>query len=296
MRILLIGADGQVGYELLARLGPLGEVVPTTRSGRLPDGAACAGLDLLDHARLQATVSEKGIGLVVNAAAYTAVDRAESERDIAFAVNAGAPRVLATECAQRGIPLVHFSTDYVFPGTGDRPLREDDPVGPLSVYGASKLAGEEAVRAAGGPHKIFRLCWVYGPRGRNFFLTMLRLAAERDELRVVADQFGCPTPAAWIAKAVAQAVEVGSDLSGTWHLASDGQASWHGFAEAIMDGAFERGRLAKRPTIYAISTAEYPTPARRPGYSVLDCGRFEEDFGFRLPPWRQGVTESLASL
>ncbi len=189
------------------------------------------------------------------------------------------------------MPLVHFSTDYVFPGTWNDPLREDDPVGPVSVYGASKLAGEEAVRAAAGPHKIFRLCWVYGPRGKNFFLTMLRLGAERDELRVVSDQVGCPTPAAWIADAVVKAVSSRPDLSGIWHLASSGHASWHRFAEEIMEVAGASGRLTRRPVLRAISTEEYPTPARRPHWSVLDCTKLEKDFGLRLPDWQRGVTE-----
>jgi dTDP-4-dehydrorhamnose reductase len=295
MRILLIGADGQVGGELVSRLATLGEVVSTTRSGSLPDGRSCGQLDLQEHDRLKAAVGEPGTGLVVNAAAYTAVDRAESEPEQAFAINAAAPGVLAAECARLGIPLVHFSTDYVFPGTGSRPLREDDPVGPLSVYGSSKLAGEEAVRAAGGPYKIFRLCWVYGARGKNFFLTMLRLAEEREELGVVSDQFGCPTPAAWIADAVVQSLSSKPGLSGIWHLASSGHTSWHGFAEAIMDDALASGRLARRPVVREISTAEYPTPAHRPGYSVLDCTRLEADFGIRLPDWRRGVPEVMAS-
>lgn len=296
MRSLLIGADGQVGHELLGRLSALGEVVATTLSGRLADGAACEAVDLCDPAALRAAVSGSGADIVFNAAAYTAVDRAESDRETAFAVNATAPGIMAEEAARLGVPLVHFSTDYVFPGTGHRPLREDDPVGPDSVYGASKLAGEQAVRAAGGAHAIFRLCWVYGSRGQNFLLTMLRLAAERSELRVVADQVGCPTPAAWIAEAVVRAVSERPGLSGTWHLAASGHTSWHGFAEAIVAGAADIGLIRSRPMVTPITTADYPTPARRPAYSVLDCSRLEADFGIRLPDWRLGVGEVLRAL
>jgi dTDP-4-dehydrorhamnose reductase len=296
MRSLLIGADGQVGHELLGRLPRMGEVMATTRTGRLADGRACDALDLQDPDALRATVSGAGAQIVWNAAAYTAVDRAESDREVAFAVNATAPGVLAEECTRLGIPLVHFSTDYVFPGTGLRPLCEDDPVGPASVYGASKLAGEEAIRTAGNPHKIFRLCWVYGSRGTNFLLTMMRLAAGKDELRVVSDQFGCPTPAAWIAEAVIGAVRQQPRLSGTWHLAASGQTSWHGFAEAIVSDAFEGGLLARRPVVTPISTADYPTSAQRPRMSVLDCSKLEREFGIRLPDWRSGVAAVVSAL
>ena len=296
MRSLLIGADGQVGHELLGRFESQGEVLATTRSGQLADGRECLALDLCNAEALRAAVAKASADLVVNAAAYTAVDRAEKEKDEAFAVNATAPDVLAKACARFGVPLVHFSTDYVFPGTSSRPLAESDPVGPVSVYGASKLAGEQAIRASGGRHKIFRLCWVYGPRGHNFLRTMLRLAAERDELRVVADQFGCPTPSAWIAEAVVRAVSRRPELRGTWHLSASGSTSWHGFAEAIFVEGLRSGILDRGPLLSAISTADYPTTARRPAYSVLDNSLFKRDFGIGLPDWRHGVEEVVTAI
>jgi dTDP-4-dehydrorhamnose reductase len=296
MHSLLIGADGQVGWELRGQLLRLGPVLPTTVSGRLAGDGDCIALDLRDAETVRATVGASGADIVFNAAAYTAVDRAESERDDAFAVNAAAPGVLAAECARLGVPLVHFSTDYVFPGDVPRPLVEQDPVGPLSVYGATKLAGEEAVRAAGGAHKIFRLCWVYGQRRSNFLLTILRLASGREALRVVADQLGCPTPAAWVARAVVHAVTLQPALSGTWHLAASGHTSRHGFAEAIVHEALREGLIRTQPPIRQITTADHPAPARRPAYSVFDCSRFEQDFGVRLPDWRLGVSEVIHAI
>ena len=296
MRSLLIGADGQVGRALLGRLAAHGEVVATTRSGRLPDGSACLALDVCDPAAIRAAVGGSAADLVVNAAAYTAVDLAEQQAELAFAVNAAAPEVLARACAQRSVQFVHLSTDYVFPGTGSRPLQEDDPVGPLSVYGASKLAGEHAVRAAGGRCKIFRLSWVYSPHCKNFLLTVLRLAATRPELRMVADQCGAPTPAAWVAEAIVRAVVTQPERSGTWHLASSGQTSWHGFAQQIVDEALRVGILARPISVCAIRTADYPVAAVRPAYSVLDGARFEQDFGFRLPDWTVGVPEVVGAL
>ncbi|MEY4762705.1 MAG: dTDP-4-dehydrorhamnose reductase [Pseudomonadota bacterium] len=297
MRTLLIGADGQVGHELLSRLGANGDVLATTRSGRLPDGSpAFAALDLSDLPSLQAVVRASNANRVVNAAAYTAVDRAEEDSATCLAVNATAPGVLAQACFERDIPLVHFSTDYVFPGSGTQPLAEDSATGPVSVYGASKLQGERAIRASGARHKIFRLCWVYGSRGKNFLRTMLRLGAERDSLGVVADQFGCPTPASWIAETVARAIRERPDAVGTWHLAASGSTSWHGFADAIFDEAVARGLLPRKPVVKAIGTADYPTPARRPAYSVLDCSQLQRDFGITLPDWRAGLREVLSEL
>ena len=296
MRSLLIGGNGLLGYELLGQLAALGEVVATTSSGRLADGGACETLDLRGTADLRAMVAASAAEIVINAAAYTDVDRAESERDTAFAVNATAPGVIAEACALQGVPLVHFSTDYVFPGTGVRPLLEDDPTEPCNAYGASKLAGEQAVRASGARCKIFRLCWLYGTRRKNFLLTALRLATEHDELRVVADQVGCPTPAAWIAKAVVRAVTTRPELSGTWHLAASGSTTWRAFAEATVEEGHRLGLLARRPAVRAITTAEYPTLAVRPAYTVFDCGRMEQDFGVRLPEWRSGVIEVVREI
>lgn len=296
MRLLLLGANGQVGHELRTALAPLGQVLAATRDGRLPGGGAAELADLSDPATLPALVDRLSPDLVVNAAAYTAVDRAESEPDLAFRVNAEAPGVLARACAAAGIGLVHFSTDYVFDGSQARPWREDDPTGPLGVYGESKLAGEQAIRDSGVAHKIFRLCWVYGPRGHNFMLTMLRLAKERDQLRVVDDQRGTPTSARRIAEGVAGALKAMPDASGTWHLAADGECSWHGFAAEIFRQAVDMGLLARAPALEAIPSSAYPTPARRPAYSRLDTRRFTRDTGLHLGDWREGLAEALASL
>lgn len=296
MRLLLLGANGQVGHELREALAPLGEVIPATRSGQLPEGGKAETADLASPDRLPALVERVAPDLVVNAAAYTAVDRAEDERELAFRINAEAPGALARACAAAGIGLVHFSTDYVFDGSQSRPWREDDPTGPLGVYGQSKLAGEQAVRDSGAAHKIFRLCWVYGPRGHNFLLTMLRLAKERDHLRVVDDQRGTPTSARRIARGVAGALQAMPGSSGTWHLAAEGECSWFGFASEIFSEAVQRGLLARAPTLEAIGTPEFPTPARRPAYSRLDTSAFSRDTGLHLGDWREGLGEALDQL
>lgn len=296
MKLLLLGANGQVGHELQRSLAPLGEVVAATRDGKLADGGMCEAADFDDPRSLDALVERIAPELVVNAAAWTAVDLAEREPEAAFRANAEAPRVLAGACARRGARLVHYSTDYVFDGHGSRPYREDDPTAPTSVYGASKLAGEDAIRASGADHVILRTAWVYAPRGRNFMLTMLRLGAERDHLRVVADQVGSPTSAALIADATLQVIAHPSRSSGTWHLTAGGHTSWHGFAEAIVAGAVERGLLARAPVVEAISTADYPTPAARPEYSVLDSTKLQRDFGIALPDWREGLAKDLNAL
>lgn len=298
MRLLLLGANGQVGHALRRELAPLGEVVCTTRSGSLPDGGSCERADFDQPATLPALVERIAPDVVVNAAAYTAVDRAEEEAEAAFRANAEAPGALAGACARGGALLVHYSTDYVFDGNGTRPWREDDPTAPLGVYGASKLAGEEAVRGSGARHMVFRTAWVYGTHGHNFMRTMLRLGAERDELRVVADQVGTPTPAGLIARATAQALRAGTDASGLWHLTATGGTSWHGFAEAIFAAAVERGLLPKAPRLLPIATEDYPTPARRPAYSRLDTTRVQADFGLELPGWAEalpGVLDEMAA-
>jgi dTDP-4-dehydrorhamnose reductase len=292
--ILLLGANGQLGRELQRALAPLGTIVATTRSGVLPDGSACEVADFDQPGSLTALLDRLRPSVVVNAAAYTAVDRAEEDRDAAFRANAEAPGVLAQWCAQAGVPLVHYSTDYVFDGQGTRPYREDDATAPLGVYGASKLAGEDAIRAAGGRHLIFRTAWVYASHSANFLRTMLRVGADRDVLRVVADQVGTPTPAALIADVTVQALQHGGGLSGTWHLTATGETSWHGFAEAIFTEAVAAGVLARAPTVEAITTAEYPTPARRPAYSHLDVAKLEKDFGVTLPRWQDGLKQVIA--
>ena len=292
MKLLLLGGNGQVGRELRRSLAPLGELLVATREG--------AGTDLVADfdapLALGELVRRVAPDVVVNAAAYTAVDRAETDVEAAFRVNAAAPSALACACAREGSLLVHFSTDYVFDGSGTRPYREDDPTAPLGVYGASKLAGEQAIRDSGARHAILRTAWVYAAHGKNFLLTMLRLGAEREGVRVVADQVGAPTPAHWIADVTAELVRQGSDASGTWHVTAAGQASWHAFAKALFEEAHAAGLLARLPGVEPITTKEYPTPARRPAYSVLDTGRLRADFGVEPPQWREALRAVIAQL
>lgn len=292
MKILLLGGNGQVGRELRRSLLALGNVVVATRDGEGADAVA----ELDQPQSLAALISTTAPDIVVNAAAYTAVDKAETDVDAAFRVNAEAPAAIAAACKAAGALLVHYSTDYVFDGQGTRPYLEDDATAPLGVYGASKLAGEQAIRESGARHAILRTAWVYASHGKNFLLTMLRLAGDRDELRVVADQFGAPTSAAWIADATTAVLRHGIAESGTWHLTSRGETTWHEFATAIMDEAHEIGLLQRKPLVVPITTAEYPTPAHRPAYSVLDTRRLQQDFGIVPPDWRDGLTRTLREL
>jgi dTDP-4-dehydrorhamnose reductase len=294
-RILLLGADGQLGTELRRSLEGWGGLVAATLSGSL-DGAPCETADFADPESLDALVRRIAPGIVGHSAAHTAVDRAEQERELAFRINAEAPGVLASACAGLGATLVHYSTDYVFNGRATRPWREDDAPDPLGVYGASKLAGERAVRESGARHLVFRTAWVYAAHSHNFLRTMLRAGSERDVLRVVADQVGTPTPAALIADVTARVLRQDTERSGLWHLTPRGQTSWHGFVEAIFAGAVARGLLERAPRVEPITTADYPTPAARPAYSVLDCSALERDFGIGLPDWRDGLEATLAAL
>lgn len=296
MKILLLGANGQVGTELRRSLLPLGEIFPATRSGSLGNGVLCETVDLGDADSLVAMVGRIGPDAVVNAAAYTAVDRAESDAQAAYRANAEAPAAIAAACKARDALLVHYSTDYVFDGTATRPYREDDHTSPLGVYGASKLAGEEAIRASGVRHLILRTAWVYAARGNNFLLTMLRLAKERDHLRVVADQVGTPTPASLIADVTAALLSNSQSASATLHLTADGQTSWHGFAEAIFATALQLGMLERAPRVEPVPTSAYPTPARRPPYSVLDTGALRRGHGLPLPEWREALHGVLSKL
>jgi dTDP-4-dehydrorhamnose reductase len=273
LKILLTGANGQVGWELRQTLAPVGEVVAVNR----------AQLDLQDASRIAAAVREAKPDVIVNAAAYTAVDKAESERDLAFAVNAVAPGKLAEEAKRAGALLVHYSTDYVFDGAKAAPYVEDDEPGPLNVYGASKLAGERAIAAAGCRYLILRTSWVYGPRGSNFMLTMLRLARERSELRVVDDQTGAPTSSLAIARATAQLLPRGAE--GLFHMTASGATTWCGFARAILQQA------GIGTPVVPIATADYPTPARRPRNSRLDCARLRADTGVALASWEEQLAE-----
>jgi dTDP-4-dehydrorhamnose reductase len=292
MKILLFGGNGQVGTELRRSLAPLGDVIATTRSGRLPNGDRCERADFDAPETLATLIERIAPDIVVNAAAYTAVDRAEDDAAAAFRANAEAPRAIATTCASRDALLVHYSTDYVFDGQSTRPYTEDDPVAPLGVYGASKLAGEEAIRTSGARHLIFRTAWVYAAHGRNFLRTMLRLAAERDELRVVADQVGSPTPAGLIADITREVLTRNPGRSDLWHLTTTGCTTWHGFAKEIMAIAATRGLLDRIPVVAPIATADYPTRASRPTYSVLDTGRLAREFGIDIPDWRKALNDT----
>jgi len=287
MRVLVTGRNGQVGWELARALAPLGEVVACDRETA----------DLSRPETLAPLVAEVRPGLIVNAAAYTAVDRAEEEEALALRVNGESVGVLAEAARKAGALLVHYSTDYVFDGTADRPYTESDPTSPVNAYGRTKLAGERAIAAAGGDWLTFRTTWVYGVRGRNFLRTMLRLAGERETMRVVADQIGTPTSARMIAEltahAAAQALRersAGHFESGLFHMTAADQTSWHGFASAIVDSArATRGDAVKVRTIEAIDSDAYPTPARRPAWSVLDNGRFDRRFGLARLDWRRAL-------
>lgn len=295
MKLLLLGGNGQVGRELQRSLAPLGEVLVTTRDGSQGGGMGTAlPLDLSNLDAVAAILGHVDPDVVVNATAYTAVDKAETERELAFRINAEAPGVLARACAAAGIPLLHYSTDYVFDGQGTRPYREDDPTAPLGVYGESKLAGEEAIRASGAAHLILRTAWVYALHGHNFLRTMLRLAGERDELRVVADQVGSPTPAWLIADVTAAILDRGVGSSGVLHLTSTGSCSWQRFASEIVRLGVENGLIQRSPRVIPIATAEYPTPARRPAYSVLDTQRLAGRYGLALPGWEAALARTLS--
>lgn len=300
MKILLLGANGQVGFELHRSLGAVGEVIPATRSGQLAGVGAVPQADLADSRGLVALLDALAPELIVNAAAHTAVDRAESEPQRAEAINAHAPALLARWCAAHGARLVHYSTDYVFDGQGARPWREDDACAPLGVYGQSKRAGELGIAASGCEHLILRTAWVYAARGHNFLRTMLRLGRERESLRVVDDQIGSPTPARWIAAATLALLarwQAGAAWpAGIVHLTAAGQTSWHGFAEAIFATAHALGLLERIPHVQAIPGSAYPTPAQRPAYSCLDTSALRERFGIALPDWREGVGQTLAEM
>jgi dTDP-4-dehydrorhamnose reductase len=298
--ILLLGGHGQVGTELQKLLaeGPAKVVAPLRPQ-----------LDLTDADALRATIRAARPRWILNAAAYTAVDRAESEPELAYAINARAVAVIGEEARVLGAAVVHFSTDYVFDGAASTPRRESDPTHPAGVYGASKLAGEEALAATGAAFFIFRTSWVYAAHGKNFMLTMLRLAGERDEIRVVADQFGAPTSARDLARLVHHAISVSERVAaskqlpleeamvssgGLYHACNSGETSWFGFASRIIDTARARHGLTRPVTVRAITTAEYPTPARRPAYSRLDCTLLGEKLGYTMPSWEDSLEATLA--
>ena len=293
MRLLVTGANGQVGWELRRSLAPLGEVTALDRN-------QC---DLSRPERLPDVVRDARPDVIVNAAAYTAVDKAEQEEQLATAINGTAVGVLAEEARKAGSLLVHYSTDYVFDGEKPSPYTEDDAPHPINAYGRSKLAGETALRQAGGAYVILRTSWVYAARGRNFVHTILRLAKERDELRIVDDQIGAPTWARDIAEATARIVRAargeqarGTFAPGIFNLSAAGATSWYGFAGAILDEAMRAGLLARVPRLTPIASKDYPTPAARPKNSRLSGERLEARFGIALPDWRASLARCIAEM
>jgi dTDP-4-dehydrorhamnose reductase len=286
-RILVIGRIGQVGWELRRTLAPLGRLTCVD----FPE------IDLTNADSIRKWVRDTAPTVIVNAAAYTAVDKAETEFERCNAINGIAPGLLAEEAKKLGALLVHYSTDYVFDGTKSTGYVEEDAPNPLGAYGRSKLAGDRAVQQVGGAHLIFRLCWVYGARGQNFMLTMMRLMRERETLRVVRDQIGCPTWSRMISETTALALKqvlaaaAPGAYTGVYHLAATGQTSWHGFAEAILALMPAEGK--KCQSVLPIPSSEYPLPAKRPEFSVLSCGKLKRTFGLELPGWKESLERVL---
>jgi dTDP-4-dehydrorhamnose reductase len=298
-RILLTGASGQVGGDLLETLKPLGEVIAPAR----------AEMDLANADSVRQMIRAVRPRWIVNPGAYTAVDKAETEPELAFAINAEAVGIMGQEARAIGAGIIHFSTDYVFDGSGSAPYRETDATRPVSVYGASKLAGEKALADTGAAHMIFRTSWVYGTRGKNFLLTILKLARERETLRVVADQYGAPTWSRDLARMTAEVIRkceakaLSQDLAGAlaevegvFHATGTGETTWYGFAADAILLQRERKPGVRFATIEAITTAEYPTPAKRPANSRMNCERLKERFGWEMPDWRHSLREVLAEL
>ena len=295
MKVLLFGAGGQVGWELQRSLAPLGELIALDRHS-----ASLCG-DLGDLQGLVATVQKVRPDVIVNAAAHTAVDKAESEAALAHTLNALAPGVLAQEAARVGALLVHYSTDYVFDGSGTRPWREDDATGPLSVYGQTKLDGERLIQAACPNHLIFRTSWVYAARGGNFAKTMLRLGQERERLSVIDDQFGAPTGADLLADVTAHAIRQVLNRpqdAGLYHLVAGGETTWNGYAKYVLGQAKKASHAIKIKAVEvaAVATSAFPTPARRPHNSRLDTSRLQATFGLSLPDWQLGVARMLTEI
>lgn len=296
-RILVTGINGQVGHALQSAFAQQSSSTNLIFLNRNQ-------LDLTNVDEIRRVIQTIQPDLIINPAAYTAVDKAETESALAYAINATAPRVLAEEASRIGARLIHFSTDYVYSGTKSSPYTEDDATDPLSIYGKNKLAGEEAVRAVGLPHLIFRTSWVYGAYGKNFLKTILRLAAERDELRVVADQVGAPTSANAIANAVLEVItRWQTETTETYHLVNSGQTSWYGFTRAIVEEYAQLQATRGWPSlkvspenIQAITTKEFPTPAVRPTNSCLNCAKLARDFSVQLPDWRDSLVSELQVL
>lgn len=295
MKILLFGKNGQVGWELQRSLAPLGELLALDRQDRQHCG------DLSNPEGIAATIRALRPNVIVNAAAYTAVDKAEAEIELANTINCAAPRAMAEAATECGAWLLHYSTDYVFNGSGNRAWREDDATGPLNVYGQTKLAGECAIQASACRHLIFRTSWVYAARGNNFVKTMLRLAQERQQLSVIDDQIGAPTGAELLADVAAHAIRTAlltPDVAGVYHLTAAGETSWYEYAHFALDFARQAGVALKTPkqAITAIPTSAYQTPAKRPLNSRLNIEKLQAAFDLRLPPWQAGVERMLAEL
>jgi dTDP-4-dehydrorhamnose reductase len=295
MKILLLGKNGQVGWELQRSLAPLSELIALDRHSH----GYCG--DLLNPAGMAQTVLSVKPDVIVNAAAYTAVDKAESDRATAYTINAESPTAIAQAAHKIGAALVHYSTDYVFDGSGSTPWMESDTPAPLSIYGASKLAGEQGIAASGARHLIFRTSWVYGARGGNFAKTMLRLAQERESLSVINDQIGAPTGADLLADITAQTIPhllAQPELGGLYHLAAAGETSWHGYAQHVFAVARQQGTVLKLQDdlLKAIPTSEYPTAAQRPLNSRLNCSKLKSNFALHLPHWTVGVDHMLAEI
>ena len=296
MKILLLGKNGQVGWELQRSLASMGDVVALDFDSPAPLTA-----DFSQPESLAATVRAVAPNIIVNAAAHTAVDKAESEPDFARALNATSPAVLAREVAALGAVLMHYSTDYVFDGSGTTPWLETSPTGPLSVYGTTKLEGEEAIRASGCKHLIFRTSWVYAARGGNFAKTMLKRAKERDRLTVIDDQIGSPTGADLLADLTAHALRAvlsRPELAGTYHAVAQGETSWHGYAQHVIEFARAAGQPIKvaPEAVLAVPTSAFPTPAQRPGNSRMNTQKLRNAFGFTLPAWQAGVDRMLTEV
>ena len=306
MKIVLLGANGQLGRSFLldGGLASLGTLIPVSRDGKLVDGGMAEVGDLAVPGPLIELLDRLQPDVILNAAAYTAVDRAEQEEDLANLVNCSAVLAIGEWAARSQALVVHYSTDYVFDGEATYPYAPDAPTSPLGAYGRSKLAGEQALRATGAPHLIFRTAWVYAAHGHNFLRTMLRLGAERDQLKVVADQYGAPTSTRLIVAGTLAALERWRTANaptrlaqeGTHHLVASGVTTWHGFASAIFELAFRYGLLPHKPDVQAIGTADFPTPARRPAHSVLDNTGFQQQFSFPLPDWSEGLFEVIREI
>ncbi|HEU0188577.1 MAG TPA: dTDP-4-dehydrorhamnose reductase [Gallionella sp.] len=295
MKILLFGKNGQVGWELQRSLAPLGELVALDSDSHELSG------DFTDLEGIAKTVRDAAPDVIVNAAAHTAVDKAESESELVRTINAFAPGVLAQEARRANAWLVHYSTDYVFDGSGDKPWVETDATAPLSVYGATKLEGEQLIRQTGCSHLIFRTSWVYGARGGNFAKTMLRLARERDSLNVIKDQVGAPTGAELLADVTAHAIRTAQqrpEVSGLYHLVAGGETSWHGYASFVLDFARRAGIPLKvsPDAIHPVPTSAFPTQAKRPHNSRMDTTNLQNTFGLNLPIWQAGVARMLSEV